>query len=70
MMCTATRYWRRSRLAALAMLVSCPLLIAGLTGLFQWLAVSFLPRASINICICSPWITGPYNMHAAARMPG
>ncbi|RML70512.1 hypothetical protein ALQ91_102355 [Pseudomonas syringae pv. syringae] len=52
------------------MLVSWPLLIAGLTGRFHRLAVSFLPRASINICICSPWITGPYNMHAAARLPG
>ncbi|KPX19796.1 hypothetical protein ALO70_103061 [Pseudomonas amygdali pv. eriobotryae] len=52
------------------MLTNCPLLIAGLTGPFHWLAVSFLPRASISICICSPWITGPYNMHAAARLPG
>ncbi|KPW26623.1 hypothetical protein ALO83_104175 [Pseudomonas cannabina pv. alisalensis] len=50
------------------MLVNCPLLIAGLPGRFQWLAVSFLPKASISIF--SPWITGPYNMHAAARLPG
>ncbi|MNJ38473.1 hypothetical protein D3C77_333210 [compost metagenome] len=27
-------------------------------------AVSFLPMAAISIC--SPWITGPYNMHATA----
>ncbi|KPW50435.1 hypothetical protein ALO95_102510 [Pseudomonas syringae pv. antirrhini] len=52
------------------MLASCPLLIAGLADRLRWLAVSFLPRASINICVCSPWITGPYNMHAAARLPG
>jgi len=46
----------------------CPLLITGLAGRGRWLAVSFLPRAAISIY--SPWITGPYNMHAAALLPG
>lgn len=46
----------------------CPLLIAGLAVRLRRLAMSFLPMASISIC--SPWITGPYNMHAAARLPG
>lgn len=42
----------------------CPLLIAGLAGRLRGWAASFLLTASNSIC--SPWITGPYNMHATA----
>lgn len=42
----------------------CPLLIAGLAGRLRGWASSFLLTASNSIC--SPWITGPYNMHATA----
>ena len=42
----------------------CPLLIAGLAGRLRGWAASFLLTASNSVC--SPWITGPYNMHATA----
>ncbi len=42
----------------------CPLLIAGLAGRLRGWAASFLLTASNSIC--SPRITGPYNMHATA----
>lgn len=46
------------------MLASYPLLIAGLADRLHGWASSFLRTVSNSIC--SPWITGPYNMHATA----
>lgn len=58
------RYWRRPGFAASSVLASYPPLIAGLAVRLRGWASSFLLTASNSIC--SPWITGPYNMHATA----
>ena len=59
-----SRYWRQTGFVASSVLASYPPLIAGLAVRLRGWASSFLLTASNRIC--SPWITGPYNMHATA----
>lgn len=47
MVSTATRYWRRSRLKASAVLVNCPLLIAGADRSFSVVGGE-LPPQGVN----------------------